>query len=452
MPLLSSLLAALALLSLLFIILVTGAFLVGLNSKFVRVPQFKKKIRKVHVGFLHPDFGIGGAENLIVNAAMALQKNGCRVSIYTSHHDKSHCFDETRGDGPLADCVFVYGDWLPRTILGGRFYAACAILRVLYVSLVIFARGLHRGIHVFIVDQISVPIPFLRYCNLPVLFYGHYPDQLLVKLGEKSLLKRFYRLPLDFFEEVTTNCSDSLAVNSMYTKSVFEQTFKRLRNRHLEILYPPVDIKSYENTEQFKSNTKALEFLSLNRFERKKNLVLAIQALACLRDKLQPELFMLVKLFIAGGYDPLNQENIEHLSELRQEVVRHSLEEHVEFKTSVSNVDKIMLLSTCRAVLYTPSHEHFGIVPVEAMACGTPVIAVNSGGPLETILDKVTGFLCESTPEAFADSMAYICNPANRGKVQAMGQKGRKRVESNFSLESFGEALHMLIKKHSSTD
>lgn len=219
MPFLLSSFAALALLSLLFITLVVRAFVIGLYKKFVRVPKYKKKIRELHVGFLHPDFGIGGAENLIVNAAISLQKNGCRVSIFTSHHDKSHCFEETRGEGPLADCVHVYGDWLPRTILGGRFYAACAILRVLYVSLVIFARGFHREIHVYIVDQISVPIPFLRYLDLPVLFYGHYPDQLLVKLGEKSLLKRFYRLPLDFIEEVTTSKESYTPLNATFTDS-----------------------------------------------------------------------------------------------------------------------------------------------------------------------------------------------------------------------------------------
>lgn len=233
---------------------------------------------------------------------------------------------------------------------------------------------------------------------------------------------------------------------------MFKETFRRLQNRHLEILYPPVDLKSYEKAKTLTSNINALEFVSLNRFERKKNLVVAIKALVCLRNKLQPESFKLVKLIIAGGYDPLNQENIEHLSELRQEIVTHALEEHVEFMTSVSNNDKIRLLSTCRAVLYTPSYEHFGIVPVEAMACGTPVIAVNNGGPLETIRDKVTGFLCDSTPEAFANSMAFFCDPSNRKEVQTMGQNGRKRVEDNFSLESFGVSLHALIKKYSAVD
>jgi hypothetical protein len=85
--------------------------------------------RPLRVAFIHPDFGIGGAENLVVNAAIALQKKGVQVTIFTAHHDVTHCFEETRGDGPLAACVRVHGDWLPKTIFG-KAYAFCAVLRV----------------------------------------------------------------------------------------------------------------------------------------------------------------------------------------------------------------------------------------------------------------------------------------------------------------------------------
>jgi alpha-1,3/alpha-1,6-mannosyltransferase len=52
-------------------------------------------------------------------------------------------------------------------------------------------------------------------------------------------------------------------------------------------------------------------------------------------------------------------------------------------------------------LLYTPTEEHFGIVPLEAMSAGTPVIAVDSGGPKETVDNEVTGFLCTSSSEVF---------------------------------------------------
>jgi hypothetical protein len=57
------------------------------------------------IAFVHPDLGIGGAENLVVNAAVALQKKGHAITMYTAHHDRSHCFPETTGDGTY--CVTV---------------------------------------------------------------------------------------------------------------------------------------------------------------------------------------------------------------------------------------------------------------------------------------------------------------------------------------------------------
>ena len=55
---------------------------------------------KQTIVFFHPDLGIGGAERLIIDAAVGLQNLGHRVVIYTSYRDKGHCFDEAR-DGKL---------------------------------------------------------------------------------------------------------------------------------------------------------------------------------------------------------------------------------------------------------------------------------------------------------------------------------------------------------------
>lgn len=58
---------------------------------------------KQHTVFFHPDLGIGGAERLVVDAAVALQARGHKVTIFTSHCDPRHCFDEARdGEPPCA--------------------------------------------------------------------------------------------------------------------------------------------------------------------------------------------------------------------------------------------------------------------------------------------------------------------------------------------------------------
>lgn len=56
--------------------------------------------KKQHIVFFHPDLGIGGAERLVIDAAVGLQNRGHKVTVFTSHCDPRHCFDEAR-DGKL---------------------------------------------------------------------------------------------------------------------------------------------------------------------------------------------------------------------------------------------------------------------------------------------------------------------------------------------------------------
>ncbi|GMF44594.1 unnamed protein product [Phytophthora fragariaefolia] len=437
-------LAAVAAPWVLLLIFLAWAFVRGLSCAVPRAARASAEPKPLRVGFLHPDFGIGGAENLVVNAAVALQQRGAHVTVFTAHHDVGHCFEETRGDGPLAAHVRVHGDWLPRTVLG-KLYALCAVLRVLFVTLCVALRYADE-LDVLVVDQVSVSVPFLRALGKPVLFYGHFPDKLLC-IRSSSPWKRLYRVPLDFLEEITTAASDIVVANSKFSRGVFQEVFPRLRGKKMGVLYPPVDVKALKATVEADVERDSGLFVSLNRFERKKNVALAIEALVELRNRLPDDEFQRVKLIVAGGYDPLNIENKEHLIELQDVVAKHGLGDHVEFRTSVSNSMKLELLRKAHAILYTPDREHFGIVPVEAMACGTPVVAVSSGGPLESIADGETGFLCQQTPEAFAEAMAELCGPKHSVRVVEMGACGRLRAQKLFSLETFGDTLLELVNE-----
>jgi glycosyltransferase involved in cell wall biosynthesis len=75
------------------------------------------------------------------------------------------------------------------------------------------------------------------------------------------------------------------------------------------------------------------------------------------------------------------------------------------FLGSVPDAEVRRLYQRARAVLL-PGEEDFGIVPVEAQACGRPVIALARGGAVETVVDGVTGLLvAEPTSRAFADAL-----------------------------------------------
>ena len=168
----------------------------------------------VRIAFLHPDLGIGGAERAIVDAALTLQSTGHSVHIVTAHHDRSHCFPETK-DGSLR--VTAAGDWLPRSICG-RFYALCAYIRMCYAA---FYLVVLSGIHFDLIfcDQISACVPILRMSKAKVLFYCHFPDLLLTQ--RKSFLKRFYRVPIDWVEEWTTGLAHCVLVNSKFTGDIY---------------------------------------------------------------------------------------------------------------------------------------------------------------------------------------------------------------------------------------
>eukprot|EP00743_Colponemidia_sp_Colp-15_P002724 GILK01002950.1.p1 GENE.GILK01002950.1~~GILK01002950.1.p1 ORF type:complete len:416 (+),score=93.37 GILK01002950.1:70-1317(+) len=404
----------------------------------------------VDVNFVHPDLGIGGAESLVVNAALGLQKRHHPVTIYTAHHDRNHCYTATK-DGTLD--VRVHGDFLPKTIFG-RMYALCAILRMIWVSIVFLFSGRH---FVVFCDQVSAVVPILKLFGAKVIFYCHYPDQLLCT-DRTSLLKRIYRYPLDLLEEFTTGMADTILVNSKFTAGVFAQTFKRLHARgiHPRVLYPPIDLSQFDKPakpllEAFPQFTQSqienrFLLLSLNRFERKKNIKLALETLKHIKDTQPLETAKSILLLVAGGYDMNVKENIEHKTELEQFAAESDIESQVLFLPSVTDEQRLSLLKNCDCVLYTPSNEHFGIVPVEAMYAGKPVITVNSGGPLESVKHNVTGYHCEPAASSFASSVIELLN--NSSKRLEMGRNGHKRVKDQFTLDAFSRDLDDIVMSH----
>lgn len=159
-------------------------------------------------------------------------------------------------------------------------------------------------------------------------------------------------------------------------------------------------------------------FLSINRYERKKRIDFAIEALAALKQQIetissnkQSKPAKKILLVIAGGYDERVPENIEVLRELQTQANKHNLLHacfhgsmhelgesfaqslDIIFRTSISDQEKRALFRVSLGLLYTPDREHFGIAPLEAMSAYLPVIAVASGGPLETVKHDYSGFL-----------------------------------------------------------
>ncbi|KAK2638741.1 hypothetical protein Ddye_026536 [Dipteronia dyeriana] len=397
----------------------------------------KKRCSKLNIAIIHPDLGIGGAERLIVDAAVQLASHGHNVHVFTAHHDKKRCFEETL-DGTFP--VTVYGDFLPRHIFH-RLHAVCAYLRCIFIALIVLLKW--SSFDVILADQVSVVIPLLKLKkSTKVLFYCHFPDLLLAQ--HTTLLRKIYRKPIDFAEEITTGMADMILVNSEFTGSTFANTFKHLHARGIRpaVLYPAVNVDQFGGPPSYKLN-----FLSINRFERKKNIDLAVSAFAMLQtfagDVVKNHNLADVTLTIAGGYDKRLKENIEYLEELKSIAESSGVSSRVNFITSCSTAERNALLSQCLCVLYTPKDEHFGIVPLEAMAAHKPVIACNSGGPVETVKNEVTGFLCDPTSQEFSLAMAKLIKDPEMAKT--MGEEARRHVTESFSTKIFGQRLNQFL-------
>ncbi|KAL8738362.1 MAG: hypothetical protein Q9181_000833 [Wetmoreana brouardii] len=422
--------------------------------------------------FFHPDLGIGGAERLILDAALALQSKGHKITIFTSHRDPTHCFDEAR-DGTLD--VRVRGNSIFPATLFGRFKILFSILRQLHllIQITVFGELGRLKPDVFFVDQLAAGIPFLRWRwpQQRILFYCHFPDLLLVQ-NRRRWWKRIWRLPFDWLEGWGMRGADKIVVNSGFTKGVVEEVWpalggeekKKGRAHDIKVVYPCVDTK--EPTKDRENGNTGLErengelwkdkqmILSINRFERKKNIELALQAF----HKLPSATRQTARLVIAGGYDPRVEENVQYHADLvklaeslhlrtattKNVVTALNIPDDIEvlFLLSVPAQLKTMLLSTAKLLVYTPTDEHFGIVPLEAMFAGVPVLAANSGGPLETVLEGKTGWLRSAEDVGlWTKIMQQVLNGMSVDELQQMGNAGKQWVESEFSATKMADRL-----------
>ena len=220
-------------------------------------------------------------------------------------------------------------------------------------------------------------------------------------------------------------------------------------------------------------------FLSLNRFEKKKNISLAISAFAQFRQGLtaadkNTRKLDTARIVIGGGYDPRVNDNISTLDELvslteslglsyslitslespRLEAIKTKSKSpsqaDVLFLPNFTTAQRTALLQSAHtiALLYTPNNEHFGIGPVEGMACGVPVVACSSGGPKESVVDTPararTGWLRAPQVPLWADAMkdAARLTVAER---RALADRARQRVDAHFTLVGMTEALEGAI-------
>ncbi|MFF3285729.1 glycosyltransferase [Streptomyces sp. NPDC003023] len=139
-----------------------------------------------------------------------------------------------------------------------------------------------------------------------------------------------------------------------------------------------------------------------------------------------------VELLVVGGPPPGRLEDDPEVSRLRDLAYGLGVADRVVFTGAVAGEDIAPLLRSADVVLCPGDYEPFGIVPLEAMACGRPVVATAVGGQLDTVADPDTGRLVPPRdPDALARAVAgLLADPVAR---EACGAAGRRRVLGRYS-------------------
>jgi glycosyltransferase involved in cell wall biosynthesis len=216
---------------------------------------------------------------------------------------------------------------------------------------------------------------------------------------------------LRLWDAVSANLVDLFVANSAYVA----KRIRRCYNREAEIVYPPVDVEKFLSVKR-KPEDFYLFFGQLTGYKRAD---LAIEA--CITSGR--------KLVVAGSG--------AKKGEIRK-VKKTGL---VTFKGRVSDEEMRELYARARALLF-PGIEDFGIIPVEAQACGCPVIAFRQGGSLDTVKEDATGlFFDKQTPESLIAAM----DDFERNEVTFSDREVFKSHVLRFSKEAFTRRIKKIV-------
>ena len=121
------------------------------------------------------------------------------------------------------------------------------------------------------------------------------------------------------------------------------------------------------------------------------------------------------------------------------------LQVEVDFQRQISDAALVELYNRARVTVYTPVMEPFGFVPLESMACETPVLGVREGGVRESVVDGVTGRLADRDPESVAVTLDTMLSHPDL--LADMGVRGRMMVSERWSWEESVARIERHLEK-----
>lgn len=216
------------------------------------------------------------------------------------------------------------------------------------------------------------------YCHTPMRYawdlYQQYLREAKLKSGVKGILAKFFLHYLRIWDAHASSRVNVYVANSQYVG----RRIQKLYGQESTVIYPPVGVEAFELCE-----SKDDFYLTASRFVPYKKIDLIVEAFQQMPDK---------KLVVIGDGPDMDK-------------IKSKAGSNVEILGYQNDTVLKGMLQKARAFLFA-AVEDFGILPVEAQACGTPVIAYGRGGVLETVVEGKTGlFYSEQTPEALTKAV-----------------------------------------------
>jgi glycosyltransferase involved in cell wall biosynthesis len=267
--------------------------------------------------------------------------------------------------------------------------------------------------------KIGTKAKFVCYCHTPPRYlYGYATAAAWDSVLWRKILYAFGQLPIHFLRLSDFRAAqkpDFFIANSMEVS----RRIKKFYRRDSSIIYPPVEIPRNSP-----GSNERTYYLAGGRLARPKHIDLAI--LACTKLKLPLKVF--------------GREFSGYGKELHD--VAGST---IEFLGEISDDKKWELYKGAKAFFFPAQDEDFGIMPVEAMAAGAPVIAYNSGGVKETVVEGKTGtFFDELTVESLSSAIKKF-------EKMKLNSKDCIQQAQKFSKERFKKEIREFVEKHAGT-
>ena len=285
--------------------------------------------------------------------------------------------------------------------------------------------------------------PFvLRFLKTPTVFYCHDPwrvgyeafdnPEWTATFRRAGALKRLYmkgcewgqRLPQQLVRSVDRR--NAVMANRILTNSYYTQAYlKRVYDTEPFVSYLGVDPAVFRPL----GLPRERLVLTVGRLERRKRFELAVQAISHIPEGIRPRLVIAAP----SGHD--NQHRLTAMA-------RH-LRVSLEVMMGMTDEELAQWYNRASVVSYTSIREPFGLVAIEAMACGTPVVAVREGGLQESVEHGKTGWLVDAAPEAVAGAMQRVIeNPALGAQMGAAGVEAvRQRWTWDHAVNRFERHL-----------